>query len=374
MSKKDFIEKLENELNQRNINQESVEEIIDDYNEIIDGALEKGEDEISVLERIGRPFDIARTLSKVEKKQPKQKQNDGETKPKRKKEGKFVALSPFIATIAFFVIGFQYGLWHPGWLVFLLIPIAGILEGMRDDFGDALTGLTVFGATIGFFLLGYFYSLWHPAWMLFLLIPIVGILSDSKDDILDKLVGLTTFAVIIFYVVMGTYYDLWHPAWVVFFLIPLMTVFDRKKTSDRLLSVLVFLIIPVFYLYLEYINFSDYNYLIFVVSILIGINQGYIHIGIKVEDLRTKEGLTVVAIIVAYIVMGIFFDLWHPGWLVFLLIPVMMMLYEEKRPPFVAFSPFIATAAFILLGYYYDIWHLAWMAFLLIPISGILSE
>lgn len=30
---------------------------------------------------------------------------------------------PIIAVIIYFILGYVWGLWHPGWLVFLLIPI-----------------------------------------------------------------------------------------------------------------------------------------------------------------------------------------------------------------------------------------------------------
>jgi hypothetical protein len=370
MSKKDFIKKLEDELTQRDVNQESVDEIIEDYNDIIDGALDKGEDEVSVLERIGRPFDIARTLSKVEQKVPK-----GNNSSKSKGSShKLVALSPFIATIIFFVVGYQFDLWHLSWMAFLLIPITAILSEMRHDFPDSLVGLTVFVALIAFFILGFNYGLWHPGWIVFLAIPIMGILTEARKDVLGSIVGLTTFAVLIFYFLYGYYYGIYHPTWVVFFLIPLMTVFDRKKTFDKFVTILLFLIIPLFYLYLEYIEFSEYNYLIFALSILIGLSQGYIQVGFKFDDLSTKEGLTVVAIIIAYIVLGIGFNLWHPGWLIFLLIPVAMMFYSNSNIPFVAYSPFVATATFILLGHYFDLYHIAWLVFLIIPMAGILSD
>ena len=30
---------------------------------------------------------------------------------------------PIVAVIAYFLIGYVWGLWHPGWLVFMIIPI-----------------------------------------------------------------------------------------------------------------------------------------------------------------------------------------------------------------------------------------------------------
>ena len=60
------------------------------------------------------------TLNKDEDLQPRNSQS------KRKKEaiGTAVAL---ICTLVYLFISFVYGLWHPGWLVFLLIPITYVL-------------------------------------------------------------------------------------------------------------------------------------------------------------------------------------------------------------------------------------------------------
>ena len=33
--------------------------------------------------------------------------------------------NPVSVTLLYLVLGFFFGLWHPGWLVFLLVPYAG---------------------------------------------------------------------------------------------------------------------------------------------------------------------------------------------------------------------------------------------------------
>ena len=37
--------------------------------------------------------------------------------------GKINGITPFVCTIVFLILGFYKGLWHPGWIVFLLIPL-----------------------------------------------------------------------------------------------------------------------------------------------------------------------------------------------------------------------------------------------------------
>ena len=35
--------------------------------------------------------------------------------------------NPVVVTIIYLVLGFECGLWHPGWLVFFLIPIMNVI-------------------------------------------------------------------------------------------------------------------------------------------------------------------------------------------------------------------------------------------------------
>ncbi len=100
-----------------------------------------------------------------------------------RKKGKVVqklsALLPVLCLIAFLVLGFCFKLWHPGWAVFLLIPVGEIVLNMFTKKGKALAvSLTVVICFATFMCLGIFANLWHPGWLVFLLIPVVSIIAD----------------------------------------------------------------------------------------------------------------------------------------------------------------------------------------------------
>lgn len=96
-----------------------------------------------------------------------------------------------IAIVVYIAIGVCFDLWHPGWLIFLLVPIIGTLIGAirhrnANLFAYPLLALFVFLYT------GFVYSVWHPTWVVFLTIPLyyslvgyirrVGRKNREKDE------------------------------------------------------------------------------------------------------------------------------------------------------------------------------------------------
>jgi len=76
---------------------------------------------------------------------------------------------------------------------------------------------------------------------------------------------------------------------------------------------------------------------------------------------------------IVYLLMGFFLHLWHPGWIIFFVIPsyyfcAAMCLVEGLRKKLFLFPvTFVCLSAFLLLGFYGRLWHPAWVVFLLIP-------
>ena len=76
------------------------------------------------------------------------------------------AMFPVWITVLYLVLGFVFGLWHPGWLVFLTVPIHYM---HFDSQWERLTNpVTV---TLIYLVLGFFFGLWHPGWLVFRAIP-----------------------------------------------------------------------------------------------------------------------------------------------------------------------------------------------------------
>lgn len=96
-------------------------------------------------------------------------------------KGKITGAMPLIVTAVYLLIGFVWGIWHPTWLLFLLIPLVPIaLYGIGDNKKSA-NGITTFIVIISYIILGLF-GYWHPGWLIFFLIPIVAIFTGNDDE------------------------------------------------------------------------------------------------------------------------------------------------------------------------------------------------
>lgn len=79
-----------------------------------------------------------------------------------------------IAIIVFLILGFTSKLWHPSWMIFLTIPTYYLTAWAfcSSTKKKMLLKLPIYLYTVILYLLmGFTASLWHPMWMLFLIIP-----------------------------------------------------------------------------------------------------------------------------------------------------------------------------------------------------------
>jgi hypothetical protein len=84
---------------------------------------------------------------------------------------------PIFITGLYLVLGFLFGLWHPGWLLFLTIPLFYMPSGsLLQKLGNPV------GITLIYLILGIYFHLWHPGWMIFLAIPVAAILGKKDKE------------------------------------------------------------------------------------------------------------------------------------------------------------------------------------------------
>lgn len=324
MTKQQFLANLVEELEDYGVPASSIQEIEIEYRSMIEDALENGETLENFVKRMGSAKKIARSISK----------------DYRSNKPNIVAITPFLSTALFFLFGVLANAWHPGWLVFLLIPMTALLRKRKIDYRP----LSVFVILIVFILGGTYFDAWNPLWALFL---ILFVLSPNEKSTLVTINKLYTLVAIMLYIV---------------------GVFALQ------------------YEWIDVANASLYGMfapLIFIPSLILGLASGVIQISIDIPR-QGWQGfilhlLGVVTLVVIYVLLGIYWGVWHPGWVLFFLIPVYSILRTQKSFSLLPFMPFITTTLFVLVGEYIPLpnggssYVLSWLFFLLIPMEGILE-
>lgn len=73
-------------------------------------------------------------------------------------------------------------------------------------------------------------------------------------------------------------------------------------------------------------------------------------------------------VLLLYLLMGFCLDLWHPGWIIFLTIPLFYLPKGERNFSRLMCNPAMVTIIYLLMGFYLNLWHPGWLIFLAIPL------
>ena len=219
MNKNDYLEELKNRLNELRISEDERDDIVNDYCGLYDDAVSHGYTDQEIYNKIGTPKDVVSELggSFLSQFNPYSKNN---------RENPIVAAMPILSTILFLLLGFIWGLWHPGWLVFLAIPLTSILLNTRKTSKESMVAMSPLVSLIAFMILGYF-GFWHPGWIVWLWIPFAAVIFGRKS-FKSNLMNATAFICLAVFMTLGFAWNLWHPGWIVWLLIPLVGAVTRK--------------------------------------------------------------------------------------------------------------------------------------------------
>lgn len=99
--------------------------------------------------------------------------------------GAWMATFPVLAVIFFLAVGLCFHVWHPTWMIFLVVPLVECLVYSNRRGKSRYDILISFPypvlAVLLFLFLGFWMNLWHPGWLIFLTIPVYyGVVSSLK--------------------------------------------------------------------------------------------------------------------------------------------------------------------------------------------------
>lgn len=83
-----------------------------------------------------------------------------------------------LTVVGYLLLGFLANAWHPGWIIFLSIPICSCFVSMiiKKNPCEFPLALIVVAA---YLLMGFLADLWHPGWIIFFAIPIYYPIADA---------------------------------------------------------------------------------------------------------------------------------------------------------------------------------------------------
>ncbi len=366
-----YFENIREMLNRFDISPAEKADILEDYKTMAEHAKENGLSDEEVIKKLGDVEEIFNTLK-----------YEYELKSDSHKGDKLVRVMPFIAIILFFGLGFGYDLWHPGWLVFLLVPSTSIIVKSIQRPGDFyLAPIMPFISLVTFFVLGFVFSAWHPAWIVFLLIPMVAILeSANKNNLRSSLVGASVFIGFSGFIVVGALTNTWHPTWIILLLPLLVGSFTGKHATTNIIVLISLLVSIGLYVYLglatqlswtrSLVAFTPY----FIIGVLFDRIQIF-GVGARYRKQNTSVTKAVFILsLILFFLIGELYNAYAISWLFFLLAPIVSTLLVKRPLKLTPIMPFVTVIAFVLLGYFLDVWHVAWLVFLLIPITSILEN
>lgn len=75
--------------------------------------------------------------------------------------------------------------------------------------------------------------------------------------------------------------------------------------------------------------------------------------------------------LIVFLTLGFGWNLWNPGWIAFLAIPIMPFIVGLKKLRLT--YPLVVIIAYLIMGLAWDLWHPGWIIFLTIPVFQILT-
>ena len=285
---------------------------------------------------------------------------------------KIFALYPSISIILYLLLGFVFDFWHPGWLIFIVVPIVLLVFSVfHDDILASLHALVPFMIILTYLLVGFYLDIWHPTWLVFLLMPVIGIFTTNRRKNLKYILfTLSPILSISLYLILGFSFNWWNRAWVVFLFVPIFACFQETKKTRLILCesslIIAFVIGFALPFFTSSWGFSFFGLLVPCLT-FIGLGEDSI---LKFTKAKSVDWMLVFSLMSIYLILGLFGDGWAYGWIIFLSIPVYEIIKQSTENfRFFTIMPFISIAIFFSLGYFFDLWAYSWAAFLLPVIS-----
>lgn len=362
MSKQSYINDLEKYLNEKLVSKKDITLVLEDYSNLYDEAKDSGLSDIEVIEKLGSAETIYEALK-------------DDLKHQGNKHNRIVAITPFVAIITFYLLGFLGNLWAYSWMAFLIIPVTAIIFNVKGK--DRFIALTPFLSLIAFMIIGFTFKVWHPTWLVFLSIPVTAITLNVKG--VDKIIALSPFAITVAYIIIIMFIPGFHIyGWAMFAITPILAIILKPFNLLRYILLITIILAVLGHQLIGHLTHEwQYAWMVYLVPMVFAFFIGDIQFGVEFKKYKTHPILLlcVLLTLTAYLTVSILIpNTWYWSWIILLVIPMLGIYSSMKFKTPVAYMPFISTILFMSLGFFLDLWQYAWLVYLLIPMVAILTN
>lgn len=287
-----------------------------------------------------------------------------------------ISIAPLISVVLYLMLGFLFDLWHPGWLIFFLVPsVVLVFFVFRDDITMGFLAIIPFLIIISYFFVGFYFGLWHPTWLIFILLPMIGVFSRyRKRSIKFILFTISPFFTIGTYIILGSYFGLWGRIWVIFLLVPILACLEETNRKRLIICETTLLFSLIYGIVIPFVLPWGYSFIGLLVPIIALMSMGEESL-IKFTKETIFDFILFMILAIVYIFIGVLFKGWAYGWMVLLIFPAYEIVNQSPNHfKFYYMTPFIAIIIFFSLGYFLSLWAYSWLAFIIIPINYLIER
>ncbi len=243
---------------------------------------------------------------------------------------KVLIISPIIIIIVYLILGFTLSLWHPGWIVFLLIPgLALSFEILNDPEKPLFKAILPLGLLLMFYVVSFGFSQWILAWSLLTLIPLIGLVDLSRLRLKPIETLSLSLPFLSLFITLNVYefFIGEHFIWNILIINPLLWVLNFKMLHKKGLYFMALLSIGGSYFIIAHQTANDINsyfiYLAFIPFLIEGMPQTPL---VSINKRTMGVGLTVSALIALVLSLNSYSEL------LFIPFLILAFIHALKRP------------------------------------------
>jgi len=353
-----YIKSLKAELNRYELSNRERSQMVSDTLKTIETLKQTEQDEAAIIEQLPSIQSFKQTLS-----------NSYPLKDRLPMANFLNRVIFFGGILAFFIAGFFFSAWHPAWIVFILMPILIAFVELLNDPDQPISSLiSVFGGVVAFGVLAFITGV-HPAWVLLLLIP-AGPIYNSKNSFTNQAVMMALLTPLLTIPITVVFVYLERQALPILtfnllVLLPLHHIKHHPRSTFLDITVLTTIGLTIMLSY----TLNNPLHALYALSLYLFIAVSHRPLG-KLHEAFNHMSLYVFILCTYLIILTLYLTVFTlpQAFIIIFIWPILWRLINRKSMALKFLIAPIILGVYYGLGVFLNIWHPTWLIIVLIPI------